>query len=168
MERRAFRIANFATANPDDALDIVQDAMTKLVEKYANKSAEDWPPLFYRILENRIGDWRRRRVVRDKVIAWLKPKSRDVDEAPIDLIAEAVAPSHYQPEEGLEAERTVDRLGQALHVLPRRQQQVFLLRVWEGLDVRQTAVAMGCSQGSVKTHYSRALASLRSQLGDIR
>ncbi len=149
----------------DDALDAVQDAMLQLARAYADRPAQEWKPLFYRILENRIRDMQRRRTVRGRVIAWL-PFRGDEDEEEPDPIAQAPSPDP-QPPRRLELDQAMAALEKALGELPRRQQQAFLLRTLEGLDVAQTATAMGCSQGSVKTHYFRALQALRAQLGEF-
>jgi RNA polymerase sigma-70 factor (ECF subfamily) len=167
VELKAFKIAQAALRHEDDALDAVQDAMMQLARTYADRPAEEWKPLFYRILENRIRDMQRRRTVRSRVMAWLPFSSDDdEDDAPPDPIetAESAEPA---PGQRLELDEAMRALEAALQNLPRRQQQVFLLRTLEGLDVAQTAMAMGCSEGSVKTHYFRALQTLRAQLGDF-
>jgi RNA polymerase sigma-70 factor (ECF subfamily) len=138
--------------------------MLQLARAYANRPPEEWKPLFYRILENRIRDMQRRRTVRGRVISWLPFRNSDDDEEEYDPIAEAPSPD-LQPPRKLEIAEAMDALETALGTLPRRQQQVFMLRTLEGLDVAQTATAMGCSEGSVKTHYFRALQSLRARLG---
>jgi len=160
-QKRAFRMAQIATSNSEDALDIVQDAMLKLVEKYADKPEAELGPLFYCILQSRIKDWYRRSSVRNRLRSWLG--SDDSDDA--DPFQNIVDPASRSGEELLIAECGIDALNAALHALPLRQQQVFLLRAWEGLDVRDTARAMGCAEGSVKTHYSRALHALQDKLG---
>jgi RNA polymerase sigma-70 factor (ECF subfamily) len=165
VELKAFKIAQAALRHEDDALDAVQDAMLQLARAYADRPAQEWKPLFYRILENRIRDMQRRRTVRGRVIAWL-PFRGDEDEEEPDPIAQAPSPDP-QPPRRLELDQAMAALERALGELPRRQQQAFLLRTLEGLDVAQTAVAMGCSQGSVKTHYFRALQALRAQLGEL-
>jgi RNA polymerase sigma-70 factor, ECF subfamily len=165
VELKAFKIAQAALRHEDDALDAVQDAMLQLARAYADRPAEQWKPLFYRILENRIRDLQRRRTVRGRVIAWL-PFRGDDDDDESDPIAQAPSPEP-QPPRRLELDQAVTALEKALGGLPRRQQQVFLLRTLEGLDVAETAAAMGCSQGSVKTHYFRALRALRAQLGEL-
>jgi RNA polymerase sigma-70 factor (ECF subfamily) len=165
VELKAFKIAQAALRHEDDALDAVQDAMLQLARAYAERPAEEWKPLFYRILENRIRDMQRRRTVRGRVISWLSFKS-DEDDDEQDPIAQTPS-SDPQPPRKLEIAETMDALEKALGTLPRRQQQVFMLRTLEGLDVAETAIAMGCSEGSVKTHYFRALQSLRAQLGDF-
>jgi RNA polymerase sigma-70 factor (ECF subfamily) len=165
VELKAFKIAQAALRHEDDALDAVQDAMLQLVRAYAARPAEEWKPLFYRILENRIRDLQRRRTVRGRVIAWLPFRGDDDDDEP-DPIAQAPSPEP-QPPRRLELDQAVTALEKALGELPGRQRQAFLLRALEGLDVAETAAAMGCSQGSVKTHYFRALQALRAQLGEL-
>jgi RNA polymerase sigma-70 factor (ECF subfamily) len=162
VERRAFRIARIALRHDDDALDAVQDAMLKLARNYATRPVAEWPPLFYRILQNRVRDGQRRRQVRNRLFAWLP--TGDDDEA-IDPVA--AAPSNEAPAvDRLMADEAMQRLEEFLGALPARQQEAFMLRNFEGLDVAQTASAMGCSEGSVKTHYSRAVHTLREKLGD--
>jgi RNA polymerase sigma-70 factor, ECF subfamily len=165
VELKAFKIAQAALRHEDDALDAVQDAMLQLARAYADRPAEEWKPLFYRILENRIRDMQRRRTVRGRVMSWLPFRGGDDEEEP-DPIAQAQSPEP-QPVRRLELDEAVGALEKALGGLPRRQQQAFLLRTLEGLDVAQTAAAMGCSEGSVKTHYFRAVQALRAQLGDL-
>ncbi len=165
VELKAFKIAQAGLRHEDDALDAVQDAMLQLARAYADRPAEEWKPLFYRILENRIRDMQRRRTVRGRVIAWLPFRGEEDEDEP-DPISQA--PSHEpQPVKRLELDEAMGALQKALNGLPRRQQQAFLLRTLEGMDVAETAAAMGCSQGSVKTHYFRAVQSLRAQLGEL-
>jgi RNA polymerase sigma-70 factor (ECF subfamily) len=165
VELKAFKIAQAALRHEDDALDAVQDAMLQLARAYANRPPEEWKPLFYRILENRIRDMQRRRTVRGRIMAWLPLRGEDDDEE-FDPVAQA--PSlEPQPVRRLELDEAVGALEQALQRLPPRQQQAFLLRTLEGLDVAETARAMGCSEGSVKTHYFRAVQALRAQLGEL-
>ena len=165
VELRAFKIAQAALRHEDDALDAVQDAMLQLARAYADRPAEEWRPLFYRILENRIRDMQRRRTVRGRVISWLPFRNDDEDDEH-DPIAQAQS-LDPQPPRKLEIAEAMQALEKAIETLPRRQQQVFMLRTLEGLDVAETATAMGCSEGSVKTHYFRALQSLRAQLGEF-
>ncbi len=165
VELRAFKIAQTALRHEDDALDAVQDAMLQLARAYADRPAQEWKPLFYRILENRIRDMQRRRTVRGRVIAWLPCRGEEDEDEP-DPISQAPSPEP-QPVRRLELDEALGALEKALAELPRRQQQAFLLRTLEGLDVAATAAAMGCSEGSVKTHYFRALQALRAQLGDF-
>jgi len=162
VERRAYRMAEIATGNPQDALDLVQEAMIALVKNYGHKNSDDWGPLFHRMLQNRIRDWYRRNTVRNKLRGWLKLDTDEHEQQdPIQT-----APDLYtkNPQEQASSGDTINALDAALKQLPLRQQQAFLLRNWEGLNVAQTASAMGCSQGSVKTHYSRAVKSLRASL----
>jgi RNA polymerase sigma-70 factor, ECF subfamily len=162
VEKRAFRIAQIATSHSDDAFDIVQDAMFKLVEKYAGKNEEEWPALFHCILQSRIRDWYRRNTVRNRFRSWLGSSLED-EQDPMQSVADEAGRS---PEIELQNDRSIEALDEALGNLPIRQQQAFMLRAWEGLDVRETAKAMACSEGSVKTHYSRAIHSLRVTLGE--
>jgi RNA polymerase sigma-70 factor (ECF subfamily) len=165
VELKAFKIAQTALRHEDDALDAVQDAMLQLARAYSARPPEEWKPLFYRILENRIRDMQRRRTVRGRIMAWLPLRGEDDDE---DFDPVAQAPSlEPQPVRRLELDEAMGALEQALGRLPPRQQQAFLLRTLEGLDVAETARAMGCSEGSVKTHYFRAVQALRAQLGEL-
>jgi RNA polymerase sigma-70 factor, ECF subfamily len=165
VEKRAFRIAQIGLRNDDDALDAVQDAMMKLVQSYASRGEDEWRPLFYRILTNRIRDLQRRRTVRGRIMAWLPARDSEDDEE-FDPVAQAPSPE-ATPARRLELDEAIGVLEKAVTALPPRQQQAFLLRNFEGLDVAATASAMGCSEGSVKTHYFRALAALRARLGDV-
>jgi len=164
VERPAFRMAQMALRHDEDALDAVQDAMLQLARRYASRPSAEWRPLFYRILENRIRDLQRRRTVRSRIMAFMP--WRDSDDAEADPVQRApdLAPGPAAQVEG-------GQLGVALHnaigLLPARQREAFLLRSLEGMDVAATARAMGCSEGSVKTHYSRAVHSLRAQLGEF-
>jgi RNA polymerase sigma-70 factor, ECF subfamily len=165
VERRAFKIAQIAIRDIDEALDIVQDAMLQLARRYAARPSEEWKPLFYRILNNRIRDCQRRRMVRSRVMAWWPARLADDEEA-TDPIESAPA-QQLAPAERVQIDETMQALERALGDLPRRQQQAFLLRTLEGLDVAATATAMGCSEGSVKTHYFRAVQMLRERLGEF-
>jgi RNA polymerase sigma-70 factor, ECF subfamily len=165
VEKRAFKIAQLGLRNDDDALDAVQDSMMKLVQSYASRAVDEWRPLFYRILANRIRDMQRRRTVRGRIMAWLPMRDAD-DEEESNPVAQA--PSHDPgPAKRLELDEAIGVLETAVADLPPRQQQAFLLRNLEGLDVGETANAMGCSEGSVKTHYFRALSNLRAKLGEV-
>jgi RNA polymerase sigma-70 factor (ECF subfamily) len=165
IEKRAFKIAQLGLRNEADALDAVQDAMIKLVQSYGSRREEEWRPLFYRILTNRIRDLQRRRAVRGRIMAWLPARDADDDED-VDPLAQAPSAEPH-PEKRLELDEAIAALETAVVALPARQQQAFLLRNFEGLDVAQTAQAMGCSEGSVKTHYFRALEALRARLGEV-
>lgn len=162
VEKRAYRMALIACRNPEDALDIVQDAMMKLVEKYSDRNEAELGALFHCIMQSKIRDWYRRSTVRNRFRSWLGTSEEDEEDA-LQLVAD---PAGRSPDQILEARGGIEALELALQELPLRQQQAFLLRAWEGLDVRQTAAAMQCAEGSVKTHYSRALAALRGKLGE--
>mgnify|MGYP000562434933 CR=1 FL=1 len=162
VQGRAFRIAQIATGNAEDALDLVQDAMFKLVEKYSSRPENEWTPLFYRILSSRINDLHRRNKVRNRHRTWLNVGEEDKE----DPIQTAPDINGQKPESESEIDESMEKLQGALNQLPPRQQQAFLLRAWEGLNVKETALAMSCAEGSVKTHYSRAIHSLREQLGE--
>jgi RNA polymerase sigma-70 factor (ECF subfamily) len=166
IERRAFRMAQLATGNRDDALDIVQDTMIKLVQKYSNHPPSSWKPLFYSILESRIMDWHRRQSVRNRFRSWLDRGSDEEDTE--DQLEQQPADISSFPDIQLQDAEFMEHLNQALSEMPLRQQQVFLLRIWEGLDISDTAKAMKCSESSVKTHYSRALEKLRIALKDFK
>jgi RNA polymerase sigma-70 factor (ECF subfamily) len=152
-----------AVGNDDDALDIVQDAMMKLAEKYGDRDEDEWGPLFYRIMQSRIRDFYRRSKVRNRFRVWFGFGDRDEDDSR-DPIADTEDPAARQPIEQLSTREDIDLLERAIAELPARQQQAFILRTWDGLDVIQTSKAMGCSTGSVKTHYSRALQTLRKRI----
>lgn len=163
VERRAFRMARIALGHDDDAFDLVQEAMLKLVEHYGARPEAEWGPLFHRILQSKIRDWYRRTRVRNRWRAWLG-REEDGDEAddPFEALADTTSPT---AEHQLKTKEAAAALDEALRTLPLRQQQAFLLRAWEELDVAQAAAAMGCSEGSVKTHYFRAIHTLRQRLG---
>ncbi len=166
VERRAFRIAQMAVGSTEDALDIVQDAMFGLVKRYADKPPSDWKPLFYRILMSRIRDWYRRRSVRNRWRAWLRNIRYEDRSEETDSIETLPAPPGGNPDAQVMIGDAMAALDRAIQALPLRQQQAFLLRAWEGLSVRETAKAMKCTSGSVKTHYSRAVHTLRDELGE--
>jgi len=163
VEARAYRIALAHIRDRDEALDIVQDAMIRLVRRYANRPSEEWPPLFYRILQNRIRDIQRRRAVRSRVLSFFGGTASDDEHDPL---VEAPAPRADNPLEQVTADDAMRALEQALGELPARQREAFMLRNFEGLDVAQTAIAMSCTEGSVKTHYSRAVHRLRAVLAE--
>lgn len=162
VERRALRIAQLATRDRDEALDLVQDAMLRLARRYGQRPPAEWPPLFHRILTNRIRDWQRSRKLRSRLFFW-QERARPDDGDP-DPVAEAPDPAASEGGSELQREQLLARLGEALERLPARQREAFQLRVWEGLSVEDTARAMGCSTGSVKTHLFRAMQVLRVEL----
>ena len=164
IERRAFRMAQIALRDADDALDVVQDAMLKLTKNYASKPSSEWRPLFDRILENGIRDLQRRRSVRSRIMTWLPGPKEDPDNEAQDPLESVADPATPIPET-LMQDQAMQQLEISLRALPARQREAFMLRNFEGMDVAETASAMGCSEGSVKTHYSRAVHALREQLG---
>ena len=166
IERRAFRMAQVALRDPDDALDVVQDAMLKLARSYAARPSAEWRPLFYRILENGIRDLQRRRTVRKKFMVWLPGTHEDPDNQAQDPLDNVPDGGPDAPELMMRGQ-AMEQLEVSLRALPARQREAFMLRNFEGLDVAETAAAMGCSEGSVKTHYSRAVHALREQLSEV-
>ena len=164
VERRALRFAEIAVRDRDEALDLVQDAMIKLARNYADRSADEWAPLFYRILQNGIRDWHRRSKVRNRVMVWFGRGKPDENE--YDAIAAAPDPAGRTPDQQLQNHEAMQHLEASIFELPGRQREAFMLRTFEGFDVAKTALAMGCSEGSVKTHYSRAIHTLRDKLGE--
>jgi RNA polymerase sigma-70 factor, ECF subfamily len=159
VERRALRMAELATGSRDEALDLVQDAMFGFVRHYGGHDGAEWPPLFWRVLDSRLNDWHRRQKVRGR---WsFRPDDKDTEDDPIASAPDAREPGPLSRMADGEATVALDA---ALRELPLRQRQAFLLRIWEGLDVAATSIAMRCSEGSVKTHLSRALANLRRAL----
>jgi RNA polymerase sigma-70 factor (ECF subfamily) len=166
VERRAFRIAQLALRDPDDAHDAVQVAMLRLAEKYASRPSEEWRPLFYRILYNGIHDLQRRQGVRRRFFGLLPGAAARADDESLPDPLEQVPDGLPEPSERLAAAEAIGQLERALGRLPARQLEAFSLRCLEGLDVAATAAAMGCSEGSVKTHYFRALQALRAELAE--
>lgn len=163
VEKRAYRMALYAIRDDEAARDLVQDSMLKLMEKYADKPAEEWAPLFYTILNRRLVDWQRRRKVEQMLglfLPWRKDPAEDNEEPEYVRVADG----HPTPEGLLSGRQAALAIDQALATLPLRQRQAFMLRDWEGLSVKETATVMECSEGSVKTHHFRALAKLREQL----
>ena len=164
VEKRALRIAEISVRDRDEALDLVQDAMIKLARKYADRSSDEWTPLFYRILQNGVRDWHRRQLVRNRVMVWFRRPG--VEDNDYDVVASAPDPKGRTPDEQLQSQEAMQCLEVAIGELPVRQREAFMLRTFEGLSVAGTATSMGCSEGSVKTHYSRAVHSLRESLGE--
>lgn len=167
VERRAYKQALFAVHDEHMALDIVQDAMMKLAEKYSGKPAGEFPMLFQRILQNTIRDYYRRQKVRSlwtTLLSSLTPVQEE-EHDPLETLEVADDSNKAnRPAETLERAQVVKLIEKGLESLPARQRQAFLLRYWEELDVSQTAAAMGCSEGSVKTHCSRATHALAAYL----
>jgi RNA polymerase sigma-70 factor (ECF subfamily) len=145
--------------------------MLRLAEKYGQRPAAELPLLFHRIVQNAVRDWFRRQKVRSlwtTLLSSLAPgRGEDDDSDPLDTLEAADGASHFaSPSADLEQAQVLEIIEQELKRLPARQREAFMLRYWEELDVAETARAMGCSEGSVKTHYFRALGTLRAQLGD--
>ncbi len=157
----------FAVHDEDAALDIVQDSMLKLAEKYGDRPAEEFPMLFQRILQNTIRDFYRRSKVRSMWTTLLSAFSPDDDEDhdPLEtLAADEDAGGTRTPESQLLQAQTLNAIDDEIKKLPTRQREAFLMRYWEDMDVAETAAAMGCSEGSVKTHCSRATHALAAAL----
>ena len=168
VERRAFKQSMFAVRDEHTALDIVQDAMMKLSEKYAGRPREEFPMLFQRILQNTIRDFYRRQKVRS---TWTTPMSSLINEDsdgehdPLETIeVENESPYAAPPPQQLERKQVLALIEKCLAKLPDRQREAFILRYWEEMDVAEAAKAMGCSEGSVKTHCSRATHTLAEAL----
>ena len=167
VERRALRQAMFAVRDQEHALDIIQDSMLKLAEKYGDKPVAELPMLFQRIMQNTIRDFYRRQKVRSlwtTLLSALSPNRDEDDSDPLETLEIDGKAGPEGPSQALERSQLIEILEKELQKLPARQRQAFLLRYWEELDVAETAVAMGCSQGSVKTHCSRAAHSLAAAL----
>jgi len=168
VERRAYKQALFAVRDQENALDIVQDSMLKLAEKYGAKPAGELPMLFQRILQNTIRDFYRRQKVRalwTTLLSALSPGRDDEDSDPLETLeTEHGSKFGENPADSVEKGEVVELIEKELERLPSRQRQAFLLRYWEELDVAETAAVMGCSQGSVKTHCSRAAHALAAAL----
>ncbi|WP_295006705.1 RNA polymerase sigma factor [uncultured Dechloromonas sp.] len=167
IERRAFKQAMFAVHDEEAALDIVQDAMLKLAEKYGDRPDEEFPMLFQRILQNTIRDYYRRSKVRSMWTTLLSAFSSDDDDDhdPLEtLAADEDDAGPKTPESKLLQAQTLNLIEDEIKKLPARQREAFLMRYWEDMDVAETAAAMGCSEGSVKTHCSRATHTLATAL----
>ena len=166
VERRAFKQTAYAVRDDHAALDIVQDAMMKLADKYGNNPATEFPMLFQRILQNTMRDFWRRQKVRNLWTTLLSSfgsnAEGDEDRDPLETID--VEDDSDEPSVQLERSQTILLVEKALEKLPTRQREAFVLRYWEEMDVAETAEIMGCSQGSVKTHCSRAVRALAIEL----
>lgn len=158
VEQRAYRMAMIETRNSSDALDLVQDAMESLMKRYISRPSQEWRPLFYTILHNRIKDWHRWTGLRTK-LHW---SNSDIQDSLVEQ--PQLVSSELSPSQKTQQDFAMQSLQDALKKLSLRQRQAVLLRIWEGFSVQETAGIMKCSQGSVKTHLSRALSSLNSQL----
>jgi RNA polymerase sigma-70 factor (ECF subfamily) len=168
-ERRAFKQAVFAVRDEEAALDVVQDAMLRLAQSYGDRDAGELPPLFQRILQNAIRDWFRRQKVRTlwtTLFSGLAPgRDADDEQDPLETLQGAGESNREgSPPDRLERAQVLEIIEQEIARLPARQREAFLMRYWEELDVAETARAMGCSEGSVKTHCSRAAHALAAAL----
>ena len=169
MERRAFKRTVYAVRDEDAALDIVQDAMIRLSSSYAARPTNEWPMLFQRILSNAMLDWFRRQKVRNALFQNMGDLDARIGanaDGDVDLleILAVDAISTEGAEDTAHRAETLKLIEEEIQQLPGRQREAFLMRYWEELDVAETAAAMGCSEGSVKTHCSRAVASLAKAL----
>lgn len=169
IERRAFKQAVYAVRKDEVALDIVQDAMIKLAEKYGDKPASELPLLFQRILQNTIHDYFRREKVRNTWVSLFSSMGGDSDDREdFDLLETFAAEEGTQAAESsadkVERNQVLAQIDEEIQKLPARQREAFLMRYWEDMDVAETAAAMGCSEGSVKTHCSRATHTLAQAL----
>ena len=168
VERRAFKRAAYAVRDEDAALDIVQDSMIRLSQSYADRPSNEWPMLFQRILSNAMLDWFRRQKVRNAVFLNIGDLEASVGDEDGDFDLLESLRSDKSGTEGAEdtASRAeiLSQIEEEVGKLPTRQREAFLMRYWEELDVAETAAAMGCSEGSVKTHCSRAVHSLSKAL----
>jgi RNA polymerase sigma factor (sigma-70 family) len=169
VERRAFKQAVYAVRKDEAALDIVQDAMIKLAEKYGDKPAAELPMLFQRILQNTILDYFRREKVRNTWVSLFSSMGkREGDDDDFDILesyaAEEGSASSESSADQVERMQTLAIIDAEVQKLPARQREAFLMRYWHDMDVAETAEAMGCSEGSVKTHCSRATHALAESL----
>lgn len=168
VEKRAFKRTVFTVRDDDAALDIVQDAMMRLAEKYADRPAAELPLVFQRILSNATMDWFRRRKVRQNVVQNLSDFDGGDDDGDFDLLEMLNtvdgAMGSESAADSVSRAQILHLIEQAVADLPGRQREAFLLRYWEEFDVAETAAAMGCSEGSVKTHCSRAVHALATAL----
>ena len=146
------------------AMDLVQEAFISLHKKYAEKPTDEWYPLFYTILNHKLQDWRRKEVRRAQPFSFFKKVNLDDDDIELNDIVDENTPS---PFDFLDQAVTAEEIQKAISQLPVRQQQAFMLRAWEGFDTHTTAQIMECSEGSVKTHYHRAIQGLRNSLAHL-
>ncbi len=170
VERRAFKQALFAVRNEETALDIVQNAMMRLAEKYGDRPINEWPMLFQRILQNAIRDNYRRAKVRSLWTTLLSSFTLNSDEDSdfLETIsAEYESEGLATPHRRLEQKQTLAIIEKEIQKLPPRQREAFLLRYWEEMGIAETAAVMGCSEGSVKTHCSRATHTLAVAMTEL-
>lgn len=168
VERRAFKRSIYHVRNEESALDIVQDSMMKLAEHYGDKPANELPMLFQRILSNCTLDWFRRQKTRNALFSNLSDFEAAGEDGSFDLLETLVLDGGSErtesAEDSMRRAQVLREIDSAVQDLPGRQREAFLMRYWEEMDVAETAAAMGCSEGSVKTHCSRAVAALSRAL----
>ncbi len=168
VEKRAFKRSVYHVRNEESALDIVQDAMMKLAEHYGDKPPAELPMLFQRILSNCTLDYFRRNKVRKALFSNLSDFETQGDSGDFDLLEtyeiEDDSVQTESPETSVSRKQILMEIEKEILELPARQREAFLLRYWEEMDVAETAAAMGCSDGSVKTHCSRAVQALSQAL----
>lgn len=168
IEKRAFRMARLATRQDDDALELVQEAMLKLVQQYSERPEIEWKPLFYRILENCLTDWHRQQQRQRRWFGFWRRSSDDEESDELDYVEQqdenfwSGQPQWSRPDQQLDRQRQQQQVLALLEQLPLQQQQCFLLRCWEGMSVQETADALGISTGSVKTHLHRVRQKLET------
>ncbi len=165
VEKQAFVIAMGSCQDQDVCLDIVQDAMYQMVKNYSKKSAEEWPALFFRILNNRITDQHRKRGF-SRFTQWLGRYTQDTEGA-VDAV-DQLDSQNIEPDIFTDSEQMNEAIQTALNRLSFQQRQVLILRLWQGLSVRETASAMSISEGTVKTHLSRAVHEMRGLLTEFK
>jgi RNA polymerase sigma-70 factor (ECF subfamily) len=173
-EDKAFYVAYAALWDRESALDAVQESMLKLVEYYRNKPADDWPALFRTVLNSKINDIRRKRLLeqgRHKLVSltglFRNRREQVNDDTEFDLPASERTDGITGPEVGCVATELRERIAEALQALSERQRQVFILREWRGMSIRETAITLGCSENSIKQHHFRAMRELRKQLAEV-
>jgi len=165
VEKRAFKRTFYHVRNEESALDVVQESMMKLAEHYGDKPPDELPLLFQRILSNATLDWFRRQKVKNALFSSFSDFQSDAEDADDFDILESLsradlAPEFDNPQTSVDRAQTLLEIEKEILLLPNRQREAFLMRYWEDMDVSETATAMGCSQGSVKTHCSRAVQTL--------
>ncbi|MGA8882073.1 MAG: RNA polymerase sigma factor [Acinetobacter sp.] len=162
---RALVMMESATQNQHGmAMDLVQEAFISLHKSYADKSTEEWYPLFYTILNNKLQDWRRKEARRAQPFSFFRKVSLEEDDIELNDVVDESTPN---PFELIDQAVTAEEIQEAIAQLPARQQQAFMLRAWEGFDTHTTAQIMNCTEGSVKTHYHRAIQGLRASLAHL-
>ncbi|WP_374575050.1 RNA polymerase sigma factor [Acinetobacter sp.] len=162
---RALVMMESATQNQHGmAMDLVQEAFISLHKSYADKSTEEWYPLFYTILNNKLQDWRRKEARRAQPFSFFRKVSLEEDDIELNDVVDEATPN---PFELIDQAVTAEEIQEAIAQLPARQQQAFMLRAWEGFDTHTTAQIMNCTEGSVKTHYHRAIQGLRASLAHL-